>query len=133
MDSLWLVSQGKEKQDIERPVVDIQHHRNYAERINFIDAMVELPVVQQTEQVAWWTLGIVAFVILAVAGSLLAMTYRGIIKRLESLEKVLGEISKFLSGQEVRNEVYQETKERMDRLEVRVIVIEERHKHCLKL
>jgi hypothetical protein len=86
--------------------------------------------LQQTEQVAWWTFGVIIFSILAVTGFMLGMAYKGIIKRLDSLETVLTEIANFMSKQSEKNDVFHETKTRVDLLEDKVLIIEQQHKSC---
>jgi len=86
--------------------------------------------LQQTEQIAWWTLGVIVFSILAVTGFMLGMAYKGIVKKLDSLEESIKEISKFMSAQKEKNDVFQKTKDRIDVLEDKVLVIETHHGAC---
>ncbi len=86
--------------------------------------------LQENGQVAWWTLGVMVFAIIAICGFLLGMAYKGVMKRLDALEKILGDISKFLAKQEGKNEIFDAVKIRVDVLEDKVLIIEQEHKNC---
>ena len=86
--------------------------------------------IQQTEPVALWVLGVIIFGILSITGFMLGVSYKGIIKRLDSLEAVLKEISSFISKQSEKNDKYEETKRRVDVLEDKVLKLEDAHFVC---
>lgn len=89
-----------------------------------------MQVQHLNEPIAWWMVGLGFMILLGVVGALLRYAYNGLIKRLESLERVLKLISDFIAKQDEKNRVYSEVKERFDSVEDKVLELEKAHKVC---